>query len=117
MPESPQNITEMSENRGWLSIHSLLGANRDAPVALVGAPLGLESLSPGRCDLAPGARPGGIALGDFFAAARMIGVHPKVKCVDLTAFDPSGDVGDIGALTAACWLAELLAGFVLRPTG
>ena len=307
MPKSPESATEMSENRGWLSVHSLLGANRAAPVALAGAPLGRESLSPGRCDLAPGivraalkrmsvydletgtdlsvldifdagdaqiagldpaqafapicdavrqqahraltillggnnavtrggvhgmngalnragvltldahfdlrdtdgglnngnpiqallddgmpgshisqiglapfantrkahakarragiavhtlaacaehglvslvrdelerlselcdtiyvdfdidvidraqmpaapgARPGGIAIGDFFAAARAIGAHPKVKCVDLTEFDPSRDVGDIGALTVARWLAELLAGFVRRP--
>ena len=302
------NAKEMSENRGWLSVHSLLGANQDAPLALVGAPLGLESLSPGRCDLAPavvratlqrisvydletntdlsalgifdagdaqiadldpaqafvpireavqqqvqhraltillggnnavtrggvhgvdptlkrvglltldahfdlrdtdgglnngnpiqallddglpgshvsqiglapfantkkahekakragiavhtlgaccecgfialvhselerlsglcdaifvdfdidvidraqmpaapGARPGGISARDFFAAARVIGAHPKVKCVDLTEFDPSRDVGDIGALTAARWLAEVLAGFARRP--
>ena len=54
MPKSPASATEMSENRGRLCVHSLHGANRAAPVTLVGAPLGLESLSPGRCDLAPG---------------------------------------------------------------
>ena len=303
MPKPPDSAPEMSENRGWLSVHSLLGANPDASIAIVGAPLGLESLSPGRCDLAPGvirtalkrisvydletgtdlsaleifdagdvpiaglgpadafiplcdavrrqvearaltillggnnavtrgglhgvdatltrvglltldahfdlrdtdgglnngnpvqallddgmpgahisqiglapfantkkahdkatragisvhtlsactergfvslvrgelerlsrlcdtiyvdfdidvidraqmpaapgARPGGIAARDFFAAARVIAAHPKVRCVDLTEFDPSRDVGDIGALTAARWLAEILAG-------
>jgi len=52
MSKSPAK--EMSENRGWLSVHSLLGTSREAPVALVGAPLGLESINPGRCDLAPG---------------------------------------------------------------
>ncbi|MGA7676155.1 MAG: arginase family protein [Rhizomicrobium sp.] len=309
MPKLPDNITEMSENRGWLSLHSLLGANHDAAIAVVGAPLGLESLSPGRCDLAPsvirttlkrlsvydletgidlstlgifdagdapvaglnpaeafvpicdavrqrvqdhaltivlggnnavtrggvhgadatlkrvglltldahfdlrdtdgglnngnpiqallddglpgahisqiglapfantekaygkakragisvhtlsacyehgfvalvrrelerlsracthiyvdfdidvidrtemlaapGARPGGIAVRDFFAAAREIAAHPKVNCVDLTEFDPSRDVGDIGALTAARWLAEILAGYTARTS-
>jgi formiminoglutamase len=63
---------------------------------------------------APGARPGGIAVRDFFAAARIIAAHPKVRCVDLTEFDPSRDVGDIGALSAARWLAEILAGHLAR---
>jgi formiminoglutamase len=63
---------------------------------------------------APGARAGGIPVRDFFAAARVIAAHPKVRCVDLTEFDPSRDVGDIGALTAARWLAEILAGYATR---
>jgi formiminoglutamase len=63
---------------------------------------------------APGARPGGIAVSDFFAAARQIAAHPKVRVVDLAEFDPSLDVAAIGALTAARWFAELLAGFSAR---
>jgi formiminoglutamase len=63
---------------------------------------------------APGARAGGIAVRDFFAAARLIAAHPKVRCVDLAEFDPSKDVSDIGALTAARWVAEVLAGFSAR---
>ena len=63
---------------------------------------------------APGARAGGISARDFFAAARMIAAHPKVKCVDLVEFDPSMDVNAIGALTAARWFAEILRGFVAR---
>jgi formiminoglutamase len=63
---------------------------------------------------APGARAGGIAVRDFFAAARLVAAHPKVRCVDLAEFDPSKDVSDIGALTAARWVAEVLAGFSAR---
>lgn len=63
---------------------------------------------------APGARPGGIAVREFFAAARLIASHHKVRCVDLTEFDPSLDVANIGALTAARWFAEVLAGFKSR---
>ncbi len=37
------SATEMSKNRGWLSMGSLLGANPGAPIAMVEAPLGLES--------------------------------------------------------------------------
>jgi arginase family enzyme len=63
---------------------------------------------------APGARPGGLSADEFFAAARLIGAHPKVVVVDLTEFDPSLDVADVGALTAARWYAEVLAGFTRR---
>lgn len=64
---------------------------------------------------APGARPDGISPGDFFAAAREIAAHPKVKAVDLTEFDPSLDVADVSALTAARWFCEILHGLAERP--
>jgi formiminoglutamase len=39
---------------GWPNLTDLIStANRDAPVGLVGAPLGLGSVTPGQCDLAP----------------------------------------------------------------
>lgn len=61
---------------------------------------------------APGARPGGMPVSDFFAAARLLAGQPRVRLVDLTEFDPSLDVADISALTAARWVAEIAAGFV-----
>jgi len=63
---------------------------------------------------APGARPGGITVTDFFAAARELGAAPRVALVDLTEFDPSLDATDLSALTAARWVAEILAGFSMR---
>jgi formiminoglutamase len=63
---------------------------------------------------APGARPGGVSAQDFFDATRLICAHPKVRCVDLTEFDPSIDVNATGALTAARWTCEVLAGFLKR---
>jgi arginase family enzyme len=63
---------------------------------------------------APGARPGGIPVADFFAAARELGAAPRVALVDLTEFDPSLDATDLSALTAARWVAEILAGFSMR---
>ncbi len=63
---------------------------------------------------APGARPGGMPVHEFFAATRQITAHPKVRAVDLTEFDPPLDVSNIGALTAARWIAEVLAGFAAR---
>ncbi len=64
---------------------------------------------------APGARPGGMAVTDFFAAARALAADPRVALVDLTEFDPSLDPSDLSALTAARWVAEILAGFSARP--
>ena len=63
---------------------------------------------------APGARPGGVAVQDFFNATRVISAHPKVRSIDLTEFDPSLDVAAISALTAARWVCEVLAGFQKR---
>jgi arginase family enzyme len=64
---------------------------------------------------APGARPGGITATEFFCAARDVAAHPRVALVDLTEFDPSIDSTDLSALTAARWVAEILAGFSTRP--
>src|SRR5690606_10643499 len=62
----------------------------------------------------PGARPGGVSAQDFFDAARVIGAHGKVRAVDLTEYDPSLEIGDLGSLTAGRWFCELLAGFGTR---
>jgi formiminoglutamase len=62
----------------------------------------------------PGARPGGVSAQDFFDATRVIGAHPKVRAVDLTEYDPSLEIGDLGSLTAGRWFCELLAGFETR---
>ncbi len=74
----------------------------------------IDVIDRSQCPGAPGARPGGLAVREFFGAARAIAAHPKVKVVDLTEFDPSLDMGDVTALTAARWVAEILAGFTAR---
>lgn len=74
----------------------------------------IDVIDRAQCPGAPGARPGGVAVRDFFTAARLVASHPKVCAVDLTEFDPSLDVGDVTALTAGRWLAEILAGFSSR---
>lgn len=63
---------------------------------------------------APGARPGGMASTDFFAAVRRLAADPRVRLIDLTEWDPPLDPGDLSALTAARWVAECLAGFERR---
>lgn len=71
----------------------------------------IDVIDRSQCPGAPGARPGGMAVDMFFTAARRLAAEPKVRLVDLTEFDPSRDVADITALTAARWVCEILAGF------
>ena len=63
---------------------------------------------------APGARPGGMAVHDFFYAVRRLSSEPRVKLIDLTEWDPPLDPTDLSALTAARWVAECLSGFEMR---
>ena len=63
---------------------------------------------------APGARPGGMAVKDFFRAVRFLASQRTVRVIDLTEWDPPLDPTDLSALTAARWVAECLAGYELR---
>jgi formiminoglutamase len=74
----------------------------------------IDVIDRSQCPGAPGARPGGMPVRMFFEAARMLAAEPRVKLVDLTEFDPSLDLGDTTALTAARWLCEILAGYADR---
>jgi formiminoglutamase len=74
----------------------------------------IDAIDRAFCPGAPGARPGGLSPDMFFAAARRLAAEPRVRLVDLTEFDPSLDVSDVTALTAARWVTEVLAGFSRR---
>jgi formiminoglutamase len=74
----------------------------------------IDVIDRAQCPGAPGARPGGMPVEMFFAAARRLAAEPRVRLVDLTEFDPSLDVAAITALTAGRWVAEILAGFSAR---
>ncbi len=63
---------------------------------------------------APGARPGGMAVIDFFRAVRRLASEPRARIIDLTEWDPPLDPSDLSALTAARWVAECVAGFEAR---
>ncbi len=63
---------------------------------------------------APGARPGGMHVSDFYWAVRRLARDPRVRVIDLTEWDPSLDPSDLSALTAARWVAECVAGFESR---
>ena len=54
MPNTDPFDPNLSENRTWLSVGDLVGNFADARIAVVGAPLGAFSITPGKCHLAPG---------------------------------------------------------------
>jgi formiminoglutamase len=60
---------------------------------------------------APGARPGGMDVIDFFSAVRRLASDHRVRVIDLTEWDPPLDPTDLSALAAARWVAECVAGF------
>lgn len=74
----------------------------------------IDVIDRGQFPGAPGARPGGLPVWDFFRAARRLAEEERVRAVDLTECDPSLDTTDLSALTAARWVAEILAGFSRR---
>ena len=74
----------------------------------------IDVIDRGQLPGAPGARPGGMAAHDFFAAVRMLAASPKARLIDLTEWDPPLDPSDLSALVAARWVAECLAGFEAR---
>jgi arginase family enzyme len=63
---------------------------------------------------APGARPGGMHVVDFFWAVRELAGHHRIRVIDLTEWDPPLDSTDLSALVAARWFAECIAGFESR---
>ena len=65
---------------------------------------------------APGARPGGMAVQDFFVAVRRLSAELRVRLIDLTEWDPPLDPSDLSGLTAARWVAECLSGFEMRSS-
>jgi formiminoglutamase len=94
-----------SDCRSWFSAADLLTDDASAPVALVGAPLGLGSITPGRCDLAPAA---------VRAALKRMSVYDletETEFSSLRVFD-RGDA-DIADLEPAASLAPLMA--VIAP--
>jgi len=103
---------ELRQSGGTAAAERALDHLRHCPAILVDCDIDVidRAQFPG----APGARPGGIASLDFFAAVRRLAADVRVRVVDLTEWDPPLDPTDLSALTAGRWLAEVLAGFEAR---
>lgn len=77
--------------------------------------LDLDCLDRAHVPACPGARPGGFAPWEVREAARVCGMNPKVRIMDLVEMDPEKDVNDATALLAAACLLEFAAGVSERP--
>ncbi len=74
----------------------------------------IDVIDRGQLPGAPGARPGGMAANDFFAATQLLAAESRVRLIDLTEWDPALDSSDLSALVAGRWVAECLAGYESR---
>lgn len=90
-----------SDCRSWFSAADLLTDDASAPVALIGAPVALGSITPGRCDLAPET---------VRAAMKRMSVYDLETETDLSALRAydAGDA-DVADLEPAATLAPLMA--------
>jgi formiminoglutamase len=94
-------MTTDSDCRSWFSAADLLTDDTSAPVALIGAPVALGSITPGRCDLAPEI---------VRAAMKRMSVYDLETETDLSTlrvFD-AGDA-DVADLEPAATLAPMMA--------
>lgn len=66
---------------------------------------------------APGSRPGGLAPWELRRAARLCGLHPRVRAIDLVEVDPTRDVADATSLAAAACLLSFASGLHQRLRG
>ena len=74
----------------------------------------IDVIDRGNAPARPARGPAGCPSTTSSAPPAALAREPTVRLVDLTEFDPSLDVSDITALTAARWVAEILAGYALR---
>jgi formiminoglutamase len=66
---------------------------------------------------ASGSRPGGLAPWELRRAARICGLHPRVRAIDLVEIDPTRDVADATALAAAACFLSFTSGLHQRLRG
>lgn len=72
--------------------------------------LDLDVLDRSFAPATPGSRPGGLAPWQIRRAARICGLHPKVRGMDLVEIDPERDIADTTCLAAAACLLSFASG-------
>jgi arginase family enzyme len=108
-------VVTIGDVRGHGIDHAIAGAlNHVAHCDALVIDCDIDVIDRSQFPAAPGARPGGMAVTDFFRAVRTLASDPRVRVIDLTEWDPPLDSTDLSALTAARWVAECLAGYEMR---
>jgi arginase family enzyme len=77
--------------------------------------LDLDVLDRAFAPACPGSRPGGLHPEEVLTAARVAGMHPAVRAVDLVEVDPERDVAETTVLTAAACVLWFASGLARRP--
>ena len=72
--------------------------------------LDLDVLDRSFAPATPGSRPGGLAPWQILRAARICGLHPKVRVMDLVEIDPEKDIADATCMAAAACLLSFASG-------
>ncbi|MBI3681951.1 MAG: agmatinase family protein [Acidobacteria bacterium] len=83
-------------------------------VEVIYVDLDLDVLDQAFAPATPGARPGGLTPHEVRQAARLCGLHPKVRVLDLVEIDPSRDIRDATARAAAACLLSFASGVLGR---
>jgi formiminoglutamase len=96
------------------AVHQALG-HLHLHVERIYVDLDLDALDRIHAPATPGSRPGGLFPAQIRRAAHLCGMHPKVTVMDLVELDPTQDIADITALTAAACLLEFASGMLARP--
>jgi formiminoglutamase len=86
----------------------------DEEVEAIYADFDLDVLDRVFAPAAPGSRPGGLTPAELRSAARLCGVNPKVRVMDLVEMDPTKDVADSTALAAGLTLLSFASGLLGR---
>jgi arginase family enzyme len=106
------SVEEVKRDGIAKAINLAIGHMRHADAIVVDCDI--DVIDRAQMPAAPGARPGGMHVSDFFAAVRLLAGDHRVRVIDLTEWDPPLDPTDLSALTAARWFAECVAGFESR---
>jgi formiminoglutamase len=77
--------------------------------------LDIDVLDRAFCPSAAGSRPGGILPRELLEAVGLLGLNPKVRCLDIVEHDPERDFREITALIAAECVVHFASGVARRP--
>ena len=77
--------------------------------------LDLDVLDRAFAPACPGSRPGGLHPEEVLTAARVAGMHPAVRAVDIVEVDPDRDVAETTVLGAAACVLWFASGLARRP--
>lgn len=105
------------QKRGLPNLMTAVLAELGRRVNAIYVNIDLDVLDRSFAPACPGSRPGGMMSWEVRSAARLCGLNPKVRALDLVEVDPEQDVADTTVLTAASCLLAFASGVLGRKIG